>query len=52
MEKTEQDAKNAGWRQCEYYHPLASDMWWHPDALECEDGHYISTEEMLEIINK
>lgn len=42
-------ARNRGWKQCDYPHASAKDMWTHDDLLE---GKYISTEEMLEFIEE
>lgn len=43
-------ARARGWKQCDYPHESAKDMWHHDDALPCQDGKFISTEEMLEYI--
>lgn len=39
-----------GWKECDYPHKAAKGMWYHPDSPLCQDGKYISTEEMLESI--
>lgn len=43
-------ARARGWKQCDYPHASAKDMWHHDDAAPCSDGKYISTEEMLDYI--
>ncbi len=45
-------ARARGWKQCDYPHESAKDMWHHPDHPICSDGKYISTEEMLESIQE
>lgn len=39
-----------GWVECDYPHKAAKGMWHHPDSSLCQDGKYITTEEMLEAI--
>ena len=45
-----QKAQSLGWTQCDYPHKAAKDMWYHPDASICDEGRYVSEEEMLEFI--
>lgn len=46
-----QKAQSLGWTQCDYPHKAAKDMWYHPDASICDEGRYVSEEEMLEFID-
>ncbi len=49
-EQTAEHLKSLGWHQCDYPHAMATDMWYHKDHPACDEGRYLDTEEVLEIL--
>lgn len=49
-QETAAHLQSLGWKQCDYPHESAKDMWYHKDHPACDEGHYLDTEEVLEIL--
>lgn len=49
-QETASHLQSLGWKQCDYPHESAKDMWYHKDHPACDEGHYLDTEEVLEIL--